>query len=627
MRPPRAPDPPALNLAAPYADDKTIVQTDRRHSLDSRRDDRPRDEREDYRARRPQDSRGDGDRDRPDRIRYDGARDREIREPREQERREREQRRQIPRADDTSASESDSRRRAPLRKKVIKPRPPAAIPLKEKSLQSLPTNVPSPPGPPSSLTTLAELSPASPPASTSSTNLDATPTPIISPQSPADERDQQDQPPKQLVRFSSELDGAATVATPPQIQFQPRAQLAAVNESQSDVQSLVDELRDKSILLQRILSPGTSSRGPSPSKKVHRLSTGPAMRDPSTIIYRLSCRDIMTQEELLRYSTTPFEGFIESNGNTRTELAPMDVMLYIQGNKLKERKSQHRSTFGTNRDPDPEPFIVGEDFFARIIDPTYIRILSPQIQNVLRKLVQYYPGHDLQGRELLFKEPYRVLVHYHDDLHTVASAYDTEDKTAMFGDEADGSLIYIKCDETTHDHLNILLNSPTYKDHYEGVIGPELRNYENGYASYDMLWLLFKPGDTVFARVRKDLAGFVVLAVDHTPDPYGVLPLDKWTIQVWILAYTGQRLTRQAHEFTIDRYNGLCKIDELNIFPKQFLKDDGKVERELIARGAEYFKIVCGLPAHRRYAGSVIANHLVQVSIYSRTTIQARLPY
>ncbi|KAH6693385.1 P-loop containing nucleoside triphosphate hydrolase protein [Leptodontidium sp. MPI-SDFR-AT-0119] len=336
------------------------------------------------------------------------------------------------------------------------------------------------------------------------------------------------------------------------------------------------------------------------------------MRDPSTIIYRLSCRDLLTQEELLRYSTTPFEGFIESHGNTRTEHAPMDVMLYIQGNKLKDRKSQHRSTFGTNRDPDPEPFVVGEDFFARVIEPTYIRILSPHIQNVLRKLVLYYPGHDLQGRELLFKEPYRVLVHYHDDLQRVAEAYNNEDKTAVLGDEADESLTTVTCDETTHNHLNILLNSPTYKDHYEGVIEPELQNYENGYASYDMLWLLFKPGDTVFARVRKDLAGFVVLAADHTPDPFGVSPLDKWTIQVWNLAYTGQRLTRQAHEFTIDRYNGLCKIDELNIFPKQFLKDDGRVEEELIARGAEYFKIVCGLPAHRRYSGSVIANHLVQ---------------
>jgi hypothetical protein len=159
-----------------------------------------------------------------------------------------------------------------------------------------------------------------------------------------------------------------------------------------------------------------------------------------------------------------------------------------------------------------------------------------------------------------------------------------------------------------------LLNSPTYKGHYDGVIEPELRNYANGYASYDMLWLLFKPGDTVLARVRKDPAGFVVLAADHTPDLCGVSPLDKWTIRVWNLAHTGQCLTRQAHEFTIDRYDGLHKIDELKIFPKRFLEHyDDKVEEELIARGAEYFKIVCGLPAHRRYSGSVIANHLVQV--------------
>jgi len=256
--------------------------------------------------------------------------------------------------------------------------------------------------------------------------------------------------------------------------------------------------------------------------------------------------------------------------------------------------------------------VVGEDFFARIIEPTYIRILSPHIQNVLRKLVLYYPGHDLQGKELLFKEPYRVLVHYHEELEEVAEAHNNENKS---GDESDGSATTMACDEITHNHLNILLNSPTYKNHYESIIEPELQHYENGVASYDMLWLLFKPGDTVFARVRNDLAGFIVLAAEHTPDPSGVSPLDKWTIQVWNLAYTGQRLTRQAHAFIIDRYSGLCKIDELSVFPKKFLRDDGRVQDRLVARGAEYFKIACGLPAHRRYSGSVVANHLVQVTV------------
>jgi hypothetical protein len=309
--------------------------------------------------------------------------------------------------------------------------------------------------------------------------------------------DQQEQPSKKLVQFSNEVDRTAGASALPHIQFQPESGRIATDEPHSDVQSLVDELRDKTNLLQSIISSGSSETGPKPTKRVHRLSTGPAMRDPSTIIYRLSCKDIITQEELLRYSITPFEGFIENEGNTRTELAPMDVMLYIQGTKLKDRKSQHRSTFATNRDPDPEPFVGGEDFFARVIEPTYIRILSPQIQDVLRQLVLYYPGHDLQGRELLFKEPYRVLVHYHDDLHKVAAAYKNEDNSVIFVDEEDRYLTTVTCDEVIHKHLNILLNSPTYKDHYERVIKPELRNYETGYASYDMLWLLFKPGDAV----------------------------------------------------------------------------------------------------------------------------------
>jgi hypothetical protein len=604
---PRAPDPPTLDLADAYVDHKSPAEREKRRSVDFRRADGRRRKRETLYPQRHE-------------------RDRHDNETRDQRREGEPQHHDVSAPGGSSASDSDSRQKIASRRKSTQRRPATSGNLGLKDVQNLrnlkeelagkPSDLPRlPPRPPSALTTLAEVSPAFPPSSTLPEVDDPESTPFLRTSlRSAEEQDQQEQPSKSLVRFSAELDRTVTPSTPPQITFQHEVHKTAPEDPRSDVKSLVDELRDKTTLLQSIISPGSSRRGLSPSNKAHRLSTGPAMGDPSIIIYRLSCRDLLTQEELLRYSTTPFEGFIESHGDTRTEYAPMDVMLYIQGNKLKDRKSQHRSTFGTNRDPDPDPFVVGEDFFARVIEPTYIRILSPQIQKVLRKLVLYYPGHDLQGKEFLFKEPYRILVHYHTDLQKVAEAYNSEDKTLVLGNDADEPLTTVTCDETTHNHLSILLNSPTYKDHYDRVIEPELRNYANGYASYDMLWLLFKPGDTVLARVRKDLAGFIVLAADHTQDPCGVSPLDRWTIQVWNLAYTGRCLTRQAHEFTIDRYDGLRKIDRLNIFPKRFLKYyDDKVEEELIARGTEYFKIVCGSPAHRRYSGSVIANHLVQV--------------
>jgi len=343
MRPPKAPDPPVLNIAPPYGSEKPVVDIDRRHLTDPRRE-----ERADYRERYPRDR---DDRERHERVRYDGARDVRDDEGRKREQKEREQRPQVSTTDDSLSSEPDTRRRAPPRKKSSKPRPSTAALLKEKSVRSLPTNLPGPPGSPSSLTTLAELSPSPPPTSplAPSNNLDP-PAPGISPQSkPAGQLNQKDQPFKQLVRFSSETDKAATASTLPQVRFQSEAERVTINETRSEVQSLIDELRDKSILLQSILSPATSNGVPSPSKKDHELPTSPAIRDPSTIIYRLSCRDIMTQEELLRYSTTPFEGFIESEGNTRTDLAPMDVMLSVQGNRLKDRKNQHRSTWNKSR--------------------------------------------------------------------------------------------------------------------------------------------------------------------------------------------------------------------------------------------------------------------------------------
>ncbi|KFZ17919.1 hypothetical protein V501_01480 [Pseudogymnoascus sp. VKM F-4519 (FW-2642)] len=116
---------------------------------------------------------------------------------------------------------------------------------------------------------------------------------------------------------------------------------------------------------------------------------------------------------------------------------------------------------------------------------------------------------------------------------------------------------------------------------------------------YWNLWLLFKPGEVVFAKVRGQFAGFVVVSAKcrRNCQDGSTNQFDNGVISVWNLAFNGDTLTCQAHTFSIDRYQGEKEISSLGIFPVKYLKDSGTSTEELIERGKSYYKIVCSLPS------------------------------
>ncbi|KAJ3467742.1 hypothetical protein MRS44_005306 [Fusarium solani] len=307
----------------------------------------------------------------------------------------------------------------------------------------------------------------------------------------------------------------------------------------------------------------------------------------------------------------------------RRDLAVLDVMNLIEGSHsaTPPRKSQFRHSFLTD---DPHEFIINVDFRASTIHPTSIRVHSPHIQSVLRTLIQYYPGFNAQGSEIILVHPFRQLFHYWDDLkHILVQGCGHGEKQATVLNLDTGSKTNLSCDETTCRHLTTLLAAPPVQDVWDSIVRPELRLYGSGRASYDFLWLLFKPGDIVFLQASGNvnkLAGFVVQSITHISHNKAESPLvrphptDCWKLDLWNLAYDNGRLRRRARPVRLNRFYGVRAISDLAAFPTKFAPDQRGLRSQLIERGKRYYRIVCDQQSYMRYNGPVISDKPYDVS-------------
>lgn len=225
---------------------------------------------------------------------------------------------------------------------------------------------------------------------------------------------------------------------------------------------------------------------------------------------------------------------------------------------------------------------------------------------------------------MTFVYPFKELFHYWDELHyLLGHRYDASQSEVAVHNSKMGSHVRVSCDEATSKHLQTLLTAPPVQEAWENIVKPELELCNSGRASYDFLWLLFKPGDIVFLRSRgsdKQLAGFVVmnflyLSSNGSQSPLvGPHPTDRWQLTLWNLAYENGCLRRRARVVYVNRFYGVQAITELAAFPTKFAPDPEALRSQLIDRGKRYYRIVCDQQSYMRYNGLVISDKPYHVS-------------
>ncbi|KAJ8114624.1 hypothetical protein OPT61_g3535 [Boeremia exigua] len=192
----------------------------------------------------------------------------------------------------------------------------------------------------------------------------------------------------------------------------------------------------------------------------------------------------------------------------------------------------------------------------------FIRIYSRPTINALQSVVEYYPRQTIVGHPVEIREPYAVLVHHWDELKELRKAFDPVTATYSSKD----------CEMTdTFEHLGLLL------EFLEEKLGDRVRQEKERWAkpipsaSYEMLWLLLKPGiDVYFNRDDED-------SLNSSLEP-GVLSRVDFTVQneTWD---------------NISRFSGETPINKLRTYPAIYAEQAERKRDQMIERGKRYFNL------------------------------------
>jgi len=234
----------------------------------------------------------------------------------------------------------------------------------------------------------------------------------------------------------------------------------------------------------------------------------------------------------------------------------------------------------SNRDVDVRDLKISQVYGEEM------NIRSEHIRHALAEMVTYYPAfppHQFE-RTLHLQEPYAMLMHHFPDIDALATA----------GFQESG------CDAHENEEHRARLRHVTVlrdflKVQYEAQVLPCIKKLSQPTPRirYDMLWYLFRPGDTVYVQGVEDVYACVVQSVTHSSH--------RCALAMWCMDTDGKRLGRKAREYTIYRYAGVQKVVALPVCPVAIWDaHDGGVQRAHILRRSELY--LGGLRAGRLYA-------------------------
>lgn len=222
-----------------------------------------------------------------------------------------------------------------------------------------------------------------------------------------------------------------------------------------------------------------------------------------------------------------------------------------------------------------------------------ISINNSKCQAALREVCKYYPTQSLLGR-IWIHQPFKILWHYYDELQGFENTPQSGKGKEMFRDT-----------KATRDIIEQIFEMMrTKRELWDGLTAERNRHRSDKSATWEYLWLLFRPGDAVYAMVNNYLAQFRVVSTNETRysnkegESHEVL-----RVTVWFLKYHHGRIKRQTRDFDILRFHGEKPIGTLEVYPSKYHPENDAVCANLTKNGKRYWKILREQYKYMKYDG------------------------
>ena len=251
------------------------------------------------------------------------------------------------------------------------------------------------------------------------------------------------------------------------------------------------------------------------------------------------------------------------------------------------------------RDPTAQEMLDNPEYRMEV-KKRLIRIVSRRIIEALTRMVTYYPGVSLLGDQVKIEEPYCIIFHHMENIEEFQSTYSSSGERPLA--ETDHS-----CDEVTHHHLDVLKS--TVMQFFGEDVRQEKARYRQPipHATFKMLWLLYKPGTTVYTELDGGMQACVIRSVEFSHKSTSKLKT-PYCLSMWYMNFDGHRLGRCECTRYIGPFEGEREITSLRVYPCTFLdmRDDGLTRKTLEARGEKFYRFLSG--AQVEYHGESLGN-------------------
>jgi hypothetical protein len=206
----------------------------------------------------------------------------------------------------------------------------------------------------------------------------------------------------------------------------------------------------------------------------------------------------------------------------------------------------------------------------------YINILSPAVAEALRCVVDYFPNLDFSENIIKIPEPYSVFVFFEKELteyrERVAKLAQVESSTCP--------------NRWAAKHIAIVQDF--VREATQKAVDAERARHARGYATFDMLWLLYKPG----ADVYYDFYDYG----EHEPYVVSTVKFelvngatDSYELGLWKIDADSTWVGPLEDDREVQRFAGEKRIPELRAFPCEYLRFADDIDEEEVAAVKQYF--------------------------------------
>ncbi|KAK3987610.1 hypothetical protein QBC44DRAFT_331227 [Cladorrhinum sp. PSN332] len=214
----------------------------------------------------------------------------------------------------------------------------------------------------------------------------------------------------------------------------------------------------------------------------------------------------------------------------------------------------------------------------------YITLISPAVNEALRCVVDYYPSVNLSAATIKIMEPFAVFVFFEQELN---------EYRARLLDGAPGE----NCaNRYAYKHIGIVqdfVRSFNQKD-----VDAERERHARGVATFDMLWLLHKPGSDVYYD-RETVGEHNPYVVASFEPGFRNGTISDYQAFYWHISAQGSFAGPMECQRTIGRFAGEMEIVKLSSYPCEYLRfakgvtveDVDQVREYFIARGKKWYNL------------------------------------